>query len=69
MTSCHACGEEMARLPSWSGNHRMSWERCPACGRMEMRVDESVKPMGGLEYAEYDFAKLREMARGGKNPR
>ena len=69
MTSCPDCGEEMARLPSWSGNPRLSWERCTECGRMEMRVDESVPPIGALEYAEYDFAKLRERARGGKNPR
>ena len=69
MTSCPACGEEMDRLPSWSGNHRLSWERCPECGRMEMRVDASLPPACGLEYAEYDFAKLRDRARGGKNPR
>lgn len=66
MTSCPACGSQMERLPSWSGNPRLSWERCPECGRMEMRVDESVPPKGCLEYAEYDFAKLRERALGGK---
>ena len=56
----------MERRPSWSGNHRLSWERCPACRRMELVVDESVPPRGGLVRAEYDFAKLRERARGGK---
>ena len=66
MTSCPSCGAQMVGLPSWSGNPRLSWERCPECGRMEMRVDESVPPSCVLEYAEYDFAKLREMARGGK---
>ena len=60
MTSCPACGEEMARLPSWSGNHRLSWERCTECGRMEMRVDESVPPIGALEYAEIGRASCRE---------
>ena len=69
MTSCPACGAQMERSPSWSGNPRLSWERCHECGRMELDVDASLPPAGGLEYAEYDFAKLREMARGGKNPR
>ena len=69
MTSCPACGEEMARLPSWSGNTRLSWERCTACGRMELAVDQSLPPSCCLEYAEYDFAKLRERASGGKNQR
>ena len=69
MTSCPACGAQMEHRPSWSGNHRLSWEPCPACGRMEMLVDESVPQSCVLEYAEYDFAKLRERARGGKNPR
>ena len=67
MTSCQACGAHMVVLPSWSGNKRLSWERCHECGRRELAVDESVTPMGCLEYAEYDFAKLRERARGGKN--
>ena len=66
MTSCPSCGEETVRLPSWSGNPRMSWDRCPECGRMELAVDKSLTPMCGLEYAEYDFAKLRDRARGGK---
>ena len=66
MTSCPSCGNLMETRPSWSGNPRLSWERCPSCGRMELVVDESVPPSGGLEYVEYDFAKLREIARGGK---
>lgn len=67
MTSCPSCGEEMVRLTSWSGNPRLSWERCTECGRMELAVDKSIPPRCALEYAEYDFAKLRERARGGKN--
>lgn len=66
MTSCPACGAQMERRPSWSGNPRLSWERCPACRRMELVVDESVPPRVGLVRAEYDFAKLREIERGGK---
>lgn len=69
MTSCPSCGARMEPRPSWSGNPRLSWERCPACRRMELVVDESVPPRGGLVRAEYDFERLREMARGGKNPR
>lgn len=67
MTSCPACGAQMERRQSWSGNQRLSWDRCPECGRMELAVDKSLPPMCGLEYSEYDFAKLRERARGGKN--
>lgn len=67
MTSCTACGEEMTRLPSWSGNPRMSWERCTECGRIELAVDQSIPPRCGLEYAEYDFAKLMERESGWKN--
>ena len=66
MTSCPSCGESMESLPSWSGNPRLSWERCPACRRMELAVDESVPPRGGLVRAEYDFERLREIERGGK---
>lgn len=53
--------------PSYSGNPRLTWMRCPRCRLMELEVDETVPPKGGLEYVEYDFAKLRERARGGKN--
>lgn len=67
MTSCPACGAQMERRPSWSGNHRLSWGRCPECGRMELAVDPSLPPRCGLEYSEYDFAKLMERASGGKN--
>ena len=67
MTSCPSCGAQMEHRPSWSGNPRLSWERCPLCGSMELAVDESVTSIGGLEYVEYDFAKLMEMARGVKN--
>lgn len=67
MTSCPACGAQMERRQSWSGNPRLSWERCTECWRMELAVDPSIPPMCGLEYAEYDFAKLRERALGGKN--
>ena len=67
MASCPSCGAEMGRRPSWSGNPRMSWDRCPSCGRMEMVVDGSLPPAGRLEHAEYDFGRLRERARGG-NP-
>lgn len=67
MTSCPACGAQMERRPSWSGNPRLSWDRCHECGRMELALDQSLPPRCFLEYSEYDFAKLRERERCGKN--